>query len=510
MPSAAVQSDSSTSRTGLIGLILGPIAAIALLILGPDSMSDAARATACVGTLMAIWWMTEALPLPATSLLPIALLPILGVAPIGQVTAPYAHKFIFLFMGGFMLALAMERWSLHQRIALLTLLLFGTSRRRIVAGFMAVTAALSMWVSNTATTVMMLPIALSVLALTASDDDDNSNTNAETKTDEAPKSRLDLCLLLGVAYAASIGGIATIIGTPPNVFLAGYLRETQGIDISFLQWMSIGLPLSIVFVIIAWAMLTFILHPVGPEQIKGGRELIRSELGALGRPSRGEWVVFVVFISTALAWMLRQPLADWAWFAQHVPAINRLDDAGIAIIAALVLFIIPIHPSRSVFALDWRTARRLPWGILLLFGGGLSLASAVQSSGLDAWIGGHTTALAGAPHWLVILTITALVIFLTELTSNTATAATFLPILGGAAIGMGIEPLQLVIPAALAASCALMMPVATPPNAIIFGSERIRIQDMMRAGLWLNLIGIILITLCAYTTIAWFIGGAAS
>ncbi len=482
--------EGSWSRTGQIGLLLGPLLGAGVLLLGPDSMSDAARATAALGTLMAVWWMTEALPLPATSLLPIALLPLLGVAPIGAATAPYAHKFIFLFMGGFMLALAMERWNLHRRIALLTLLLFGTSQRRIVAGFMAATAVLSMWVSNTATAVMMLPIATSVLAFasTAEQDEDDANTK-----------RLGLCLLLGVAYAANIGGIATIIGTPPNVFLVGYLRDAQGIDVSFLQWMQVGLPLAVVFVIITWALLTYVLHPLGSTPMEGGRELIRRQLRELGAPSTGEKIVFVVFITTAIAWIVREPLTG------VIPALDRLDDAGIAIIAALLLFIIPVRPSEGVFTLDWPTASRLPWGVLLLFGGGLSLASAVQTSGLDTWIGDQSAGLSGAPTWLIICSITAIVIFLTEITSNTATAAAFLPVLGGAALGMGIEPMLLVVPAALAASCAFMMPVATPPNAIVFGSGKVRIGEMMRAGFALNLIGIVLITLCAYSTIAWFL-----
>ena len=494
--------EDGAPRAGLWGLFLGPLLALGVWFLGPESMSDAARATAAVGTLMALWWMTEALPLPATSLLPIALFPLLGVLPIREATAPYAHKFIFLFMGGFILALAMERWDLHKRIALLTLLLFGTSQRRIVAGFMAATAMLSMWVSNTATTVMMLPIATSVLAFALTEKKDQDN---------ASRSRLGVCLLLGIAYAASIGGLATIIGTPPNVFLVGYLRDTQGIDVSFLQWMKVGLPLSVVFVVLAWAALTYVLHPLDPTPIEGGRELLKRELRALGRPSRGEWTVFVIFLTTALAWITRQPLSDWGWLAERVPAITRLDDSGIAIIAALSLFIIPINPSKGVFTLDWQTASRLPWGVLLLFGGGLSLAGAIDSSDLDSWIGDRAIALGGTPHWVIILAVTALVIFLTEITSNTATAATFLPILGGAALGLGIEPLQLVVPAALAASCAFMMPVATPPNAIVFGSGKVRIQDMMRAGLLLNLIGIVLISLCAYTTIAWFLTpGAAS
>ncbi len=493
---ARTDGPSGTSLISLVGLIAGPLVALGIYLITPESMEAPARATAAVGSLMAIWWMTEAIPLPATSLLPIALFPLLGVLPIQETTAPYAHKFIFLFMGGFMLALAMQRWGLHKRIALRTLLLFGTSERRIVAGFMAATATLSMWVSNTATTVMMLPIAMSVLALASENSDEE-----EAGYDRSP---LGLCLLLGVAYAASIGGVATIIGTPPNVFLVGYMRDSLGIEISFLQWMRIGLPLSIVFVVITWAMLTYVLHPVSSASIKGGKGLIRDELRALGKPSRGERVVF---ICTALAWIARQPLCDLEPVAKLFPAIKRLDDSGIAIIAALALFIIPIKPREGVFTLDWKTARKLPWGVLLLFGGGLSLAAAVQTSGLDAWIGDRAVVLSGAPTWLIIVAITALVIFLTEVTSNTATAATFLPILGGAAVGLGIEPLQLVIPAALAASCAFMMPVATPPNAIVFGSDKINIQDMLRTGFWLNLIGIVLITGCAYTTVAWALGG---
>lgn len=496
------------------GMVAGPVAAIVVYaLLGSSSLNDPARATAAVGTLMAILWMTEALPLAVTSLLPIVLFPLLAVHPqsggsqtpsakelIGFATAPYANDLIFLFMGGFMLALAIERWGLHRRITLLIVAMVGTKPRRLIGGFMLTSAALSMWISNTATTIMMLPIGISVISLV------EARVRQEQGDTAQARREIDgfaVCLMLGIAYAASIGGVATIIGTPPNVFLIGYLKSAYNIEISFAQWMVIGLPFSAVFLVVTWILLTRVLHPVRLERLGGGREMIRRELRALGPLGRGEWMVLGVFGLTAGLWTLRQPLANWDWLTHLTPLFTRLTDPGVAILAAVLLFALPVDIKRNQFALDWETAKRLPWDVLILVGGGLSLARAVSATGLDAWIGQQAHSLGAWPTVAIVGAIVAVVIFLTELTSNTATATTFVPILGGVAVGLGLAPTALAIPAAIAASCAFMMPVATPPNAIVFGSGRVRIGQMMTAGVVLNLVGIAFITLSAFTINRW-------
>ncbi|MCP4711053.1 MAG: DASS family sodium-coupled anion symporter [Planctomycetes bacterium] len=503
-----------------IGRIGGPILSIAIYLLLPGDISQMtaeARATASIGVLMAIWWMTEALPLPVTALLPLILFPLAGVFPdptkgsqIQQAASPFANRFIFLFMGGFMIALAIEKWNLHRRIALLTVLAVGTKPARMIAGFMIATAILSMWISNTATTVMMLPIGLSVITLVkdrfGSASDQNKPPEDPSENMAQDLSQFGICLMLGIAYAASIGGVGTLVGTPPNVFFASFMDEQYGITLGFGTWMGFALPLVVIFLFLAWLILTKVVFPVKIKQIPGGKELIRQELRKLGPMSQGEWTVLVVFLLTASAWVLRGPLTTkWDWLIEQVPAITRLDDTIIALIGALLLFIIPVDIKNFQFALDWQTARRLPWGMLLLFGGGLSLAAAVTASGLDKWIGQLLSELDGLSPIILIILVTAVVIFLTELTSNIATATTFLPILGGVALQFGIDPLMLLAPAALAASCAFMLPVATPPNAIVFGSGYIQIGQMIKAGLWLNIIGLILIPLFMYTLGAWIL-----
>lgn len=494
--SAETVEPSRVSRRAWIGRFLGPALAVAVYVLLPSEpeLADAARGTAAVGSLMAVWWITEALPLPATALLPVPLFPLVGVMPIAEATAPYASDILFLFMGGFMIALAMQRWGLHRRVALLTVLAVGTRPTRVVGGFMIATAFLSMWVSNTATTVMMLPIGVSVLQLVFDRLDD---TDAENVTG-AGAPNFATCLMLAIAYAASIGSLGTLIGTPPNLFMAGFVAETYDIEIGFGQWMLFGLPLAVGFLVLAWLVLTRLAYPTSLAEIPGGRTLFRDELSRVGPVGRGEKVVAVVFVLTALAWVLRTPLSGWDRLVSLVPAVEALSDPAIAIIAAVALFTIPVDPRNGVFALDWGTARKLPWGVLLLFGGGLSLARGVADSGLDAWIGEQVGVLGGLPTVALIVVAVAAVIFLTELTSNTATAATFLPILGGVALGLDLDPLLLVIPATLAATCAFMMPVATPPNAIVFGSGHVTMPQMVRAGLWLNLAAVVLITGLVY------------
>ncbi|MBK7405871.1 MAG: SLC13/DASS family transporter [Phycisphaerales bacterium] len=484
------------SRVSWAGLLVGPLlAALAYFLLpggaAPDQgLSDPGRATAALAVLMAAWWLTEAIPLSATALLPLVCLPLSGAAGIKAAAAPYANDVIFLFLGGFILGLAMERSSLHRRIAYLTLLAVGTSPRRLIAGFMVASAVISMWVSNTATTIMMLPIALSVISLVAA-----RHAPPGTPPGEAPSPdpNFDSTLLLGVAYASSIGGVATLIGTAPNAILKGYLSSNLHIELSFAHWLLLGVPLVALYLPVAWFYLVFISQPVRLKTIPGGRDMIRRELHALGPVSRAEWIVMAVFFSTVLLWIGR-PLLTELGTRHGLVALAGLNDASIAIAAALALFLIPVQPRTRTFAMDWHTAERLPWGVLLLFGGGLSLAAAISANGVDSYLG---AALAGLGHlqvWLAVVLVCTVVILLTELTSNTAVTTAFLPILAAGAVAMGIPPLRLLVPATLAASMAFMLPVATPPNAIVFGSGRITIGQMARAGLGLNLAGIVLIS----------------
>ena len=397
--------------------------------------------------------------------------------------APYADPLIFLFMGGFILALAMQRWGLDRRIALRTLRLVGTRPAGMVAGAMIATAVMSMFVSNTATAAIMLPIALSIIALVG--------------TGHTSERNFARCLMLGIAYAATIGGIATKIGTPPNGFLLSFIERNYDEPISFVRWMGVGLPITLVFLPISWWLLTNWLYPVDRERIPGADELLHGAYRKLGPTNSGEWATLIVFCGTALAWMTRP------WLAQFVSGIT---DAGIVMAAALLLFVIPVDRRAQTFVVDWATVRELPWGILILFGGGLSLAGAVKANGVAEFLALRAEGLEGVPDVVLVLIVTSAVVFLTELTSNTATTATLLPILAGLAPGLGVDPYLLIVPAALAASCAFMMPVATPPNAIVFASGQLRIATMCRAGIWLNLIAIALITLATFTLVPLVLG----
>ncbi len=447
---------------------------LVLFLPPPDGLELAAWRVAAVAALMATLWLTEAIPISATALLPLVLFPTLGVAPIDDVASPYADPLIFLFLGGFLIALAIERWNLHRRIALTVLSRVGAREDLQIGGFMVATAALSMWVSNTATTVMMLPVALSVVP------------RAPDGGVAPGKENFAVALLLGVAYGSSAGGVATLIGTPPNALLAAFMRQNYGIEIGFGQWMLLGLPISLVMLVATWFLLTRMLFPVGRNEVPAARAAIRDALAALGPASIAEKRVAIVFGLTALLWITRPLLAGL------VPAL-QLSDTAIAVAGALLLFIVPNGIERGRFLLTWEQAERLPWGVLLLFGGGLSLAAAVSQSGLAVWIGGELEGLAGWPVMLLIVAITVLIIFLTELTSNLATSATFLPVVAALALSLGQPPLLLAIPAVLAASCAFMLPVATPPNAIVFASGFLTIPQMARAGVWLNAIGVVVI-----------------
>ncbi len=480
-----------------VALAAGPIAAGTLyLILGrSEGLSDAGRGVAALAVLMAVWWLTEAIPIPATGLLPIAALPLVtrGEVSVANAAAPYARDLIFLFMGGFMLALAMERWNLHRRVAIRTVLIAGTRPTRMIFGFMVATAFLSMWISNTATTVMMLPIGLSVIDLVRRELAKNKDPSLPAAGEPFP---FAIALLLGIAYAASIGGVSTIIGTPPNGLLAAFVRDTYGLEISMQSWLPIGLSFTVVFLPVAWWVLTRWSFPVTIGDIPGGRALIRGELARLGPMSAAERRVLIVFVCTATAWVGRSWLTGLT-FAGGVRPFMGLSDAGIAIGAALCLFILRA-PGEGENLLDWNQAVKLPWGILILIGGGLSLAAAVSQTGVDRFIGESVAGLQGIPSPVVVVVVGGMVILLTELTSNAATTATFLPIMGAVAEGLGIDPLLLVIPLTMGASCAFMMPVATPPNAIVFGSGEITIAQMCRAGLWLNVIGLVLLVAVVY------------
>ena len=504
---------AKTHRIKWAGLVVGLVLALLVYVAMPADLAHPAKLTAATAVLMGVWWMTEAIPIPATALLPLIIFPVLGEdVAVDDVGASYGSNIIFLFMGGFLLALAMQRWNLHRRIALRTVRVMGTKPAQMVAGFMLATAFLSMWVSNTATAVMMLPIGVSVLLLlprlledsgAASGGADGGGLEdadlegADPQSAEVKEaviaSNFGTALMLGIAYAASIGSLSTIIGTPPNTLMVGYLQEAHGIEVGFGQWMLVGVPLSAVMLVIAWFLLTKVLFKPEIDEIPGGRRLINQELEKLGPMSTGEKLVLAIFALAALSWV----------FVPIVFDSPPISDAGIAMVVGLLLFLLPAGARRGVRLLDWESAVKLPWGVLLLFGGGLALSAQFTSSGLTDWIGQGAAALGAVPVVLVVAIFAAGILFLTELTSNTATAATFLPVSGGVALGLGLDPMLLAIPVALAATCAFMLPVATPPNAIAFGSGYVTIGQMIKGGLWLNLVGIVLITLLTMTLGVW-------
>jgi sodium-dependent dicarboxylate transporter 2/3/5 len=510
-----VEDDASAGRSAraLWGLrALGPAAALAVWFAlgGTEGLSPDARWVAAIATLMAVWWMTEAIPLAATSLLPILLLPMLTERTVGQATAPYASSIVFLFLGGFLIAIAMEKWNLHRRVALLTLRRVGVEPTRIVLGLMLTTGFLSMWVSNTATTLMMLPIGLSVLALVS----ERGGPGAATETArhlpghveplrEENLRRFGVCIVLAVGWSATMGGLGTLLGSPPNAIVAGYAADELGRRIGFFEWMMIGAPLAFTFILIGWVLMTRLLYPFDLAEIPGGREMIEDEIRKLGALTQGEKMVMLVFGSAAFLWIV-PGLLDSAGLGGALGPLGDLDDTVIAIAAGIAMFLLPAR-GRTEMVLNWKDAEDgLPWGVLLLFGGGLSLAAAVAATGLDKWFGQQVTGLGVLPVVLLVASITAIVLFLTEITSNTATAATFIPVLGGVAVGIGADPMTLLIPAAFAATCAFMLPVGTPPNAIVFATGAVTIAQMARGGLVLNLVGIVLITVFCYV-----LGGVA-
>lgn len=467
-----------------IGLYLGiALFAVFLATSPPQDLSQAAWRTAGIGLLMATWWATEAVPVPITSLLPIAFFPVLGLGTLSEATSPYAHPVIYLLFGGFIIATAIERWDLHRRIALNILILVGDQSRAIVGGFMAATAMLSMWISNTATTIMMIPIALSLATLLSNDEDIASGDSRSFR----------LCLCLGIAYSASIGGLGTLIGTPPNAMFSAYMTEAYGIEIGFLRWMMLAVPVVLVLVPAGWWVLTHLVYPFQISGASNSSSLIRAELDKLGPISTPQMRTLLVLIAAALAWVTR-PLLQKVWF------LSDISDTSIAIIGAISLFLIPAGDpeTRNTKLLDWRTAERIPWGVLVLFGGGLSLATSVNSSGLADWLGLAIAALSSLHLFVFVLAVVTLVIFLTEITSNTATTATLLPVMGGLAAAAQVDPLLLAVPMTMAASCAFMLPVATAPNAIVFATGEVSIAEMAKAGFWVNVAATAIICSIAY------------
>lgn len=447
-------------------------------------MSPAALKVAAVACLMATWWVSEASPIAATALLPIVLFPVLGVMSTEATTSAYANHLIYLFIGGFLIAITIQKWNLHRRIAMHTLRRVGVSPNRIILGFMLATALLSMWISNTATSMMMLPIGMAVASqveLLQSADQDSLSKSVYAK------SNFGICLMLGIAYSATIGGVATLIGTPPNAILAGMVEKLYGQTISFADWLAFGLPLSMVMLPVTWFYLTRVAYPLRSTALTGADKVITWEIAQLGPIKSEEKWVLGVFLAVSSAWIARGLI--------NVPALGMVTDASIAMAGALLLFIIPSNLAEREFLLDWKTAAGIPWDIIILFGGGFALAQGFSESGLSQWIADQLSSLEGTSLFTMIAVVTLTVIFLTEVTSNTATATLMIPVMGALSIAMGIHPYSLMVPAALAASFAFMLPVATPPNAIVFSSHYITIPQMAKAGFWLNIFAVGLITL---------------
>ncbi|MDX1636762.1 MAG: SLC13 family permease [Balneolaceae bacterium] len=447
----------------------------------PEGLSIEGWRTAAVAALMATWWVTEVIPISGTALIPLVLFPILGIMDIDNAAAPYADPMIYLFLGGFIIAIAMQRWDLHRRIALNIIRAIGSKPRNIIFGFIVSSAFMSMWVSNTAATMMMLPIGLSVIQLT--------KTGTSDPAEQAQYRDFAVVLMLAIAYAANVGGLGTVIGTPTNALLIAFVEDAYGVEISFAQWMSLGIPVVVLGLPVIFYSLANIAYPIRLKTLPGGKEYIDSEMERLGSISKPEQMVAAVFGLVALLWISR-PLIE-----QLIPGLS---DASIAIFGALILFLIPVDLGKARFLMRWKDAEDIPWGVLILFGGGLSLAGAIQKTGLAEWVGGYFEILGGWPVLLIILVISGIIIMFTELASNSATAAAFLPVIGSVAISIGQDPLLFAVPVTMVASCAFMLPVATPPNAIVYGSGVMSIPQMTRAGMILNIGFAVLISLLTY------------
>jgi len=464
-----------------LGFVTGPLLCILILALPFDIINPAIDNVIAIAVWMVIWWITEAVSISVTALLPLAIFPLLGIGDIRSVASNYANPIVYLFFGGFVIALALEKVQLHKRIALSILKITGTKANGIILGFMIATGLMSMWISNTASTVVMLPIAVSVIQLLIDDED------GFTKNDR----NFALSIMLGIAFGANIGGMATLIGTPPNSVMLAFLNESYNVDIGFFQWMKMGVPFSIVLMAIAYFVITKVVYPNHLGNIGKSGNVIQSELDKLGKISRGEKIVLTIFVLTAVAWMLR------SYLNTLFPNIS-LTDTTISVIAALLMFIVPVDFKKGKFPLDWKDTSRLPWGILILFGGGLALASGLNDSGFIQMIGDYISGQENWSMWVVTAVLIFLMLFMTELMSNVALVTVLVPLVVGIAIGMDVPMLQMVIPVTLAASCAFMLPMATPPNAIVFASGHVRVDQMARVGIILNLISVILLFGLAY------------
>lgn len=466
---------SSSNRTSALSLWLGPVAFLLLLIWRPfPTLSDDAFMVMASTVWVAIWWVTEAVPIPITSLLPIVLFPVTGALSIAQTTSAYGHKMVFLYVGGFILATAIEKWDLHRRIALNVIKWVGVSQRGIVLGFMLATGFLSMWISNTATSVMMLPIGMAIVVQLKS-----TFSNLGQSFGKA--------LMLGVAYSASIGGISTLIGTPPNLVLAGVVEQYFGQELIFSEWFVLVFPISLTLLLLTWVYLTNVAYKISSVK-ESNREEIDRQLKELGEITTEEKRVLIIFGITAFLWIFRSLL-----FTDILPG---LDDTVIAILAAISLFL--VRSKKEKHLMTWEVAVKIPWGIVLLFGGGLAIAEGFKTSGLADWLGSQLAVLEGSSTFVILGGIVTSVNFMTEITSNVATTSMILPVIAPLAEAIGVNPLLLMTGATLAASCAFMLPVATPPNAVVFGSGYLSMRDMIRTGFVLNIISILVITCYLY------------
>ena len=465
------------------------LAFLVLAVPAPEGLSIEGQRTAAIFLLMGAWWATEAVPVAVTALVPLALFPLLGIVDIQNAADPYANKTIYLFFGGFLMATAIQKWDLHKRIALFVLQNAGSNGASLIFGFMLTAALISMWVMNTATTIMLLPIGLAVITVVKS--------TVKYLSDEEIEA-FQLALLLGIAYGATIGGMSTLIGTGPNGMLAAFMADNYNLDISFVDWMKVGVPLSAVMLPCSWLILTKVIFKVNFETSSETKELLSSMKEELGELKGPELKVLIIFFITALAWMFRTVLDNFSF-------LNGLSDAGIAMVSALFLFLVPNgNKDKKGPLLEWKDAQEnVPWGLLVLFGGGLSLANAVQATGLAIWMGSLIPQ--GVSLALIVILVVALIIFLTELTSNMATTATFLPVVAAIALQSNFDPLLVTAAVALAASCAFMLPVATPPNAIVFGSGLIRVPQMAKAGFLINILGITVVSLVAVFSVPYFL-----
>ena len=498
MTESSIEIGAVSNRGKVLALILGPLLGLLTYYLLPHEYVDvsgsvvefghAGRACLAVTVWMAVWWFTEALPIAATAMIPLVAYPLLQIATPAKTFSNYASGTIFLFLGGFLIAAAIHRWHLDRRIALLTIRVFGTKPNQMIMGLMVATAFMSAWVSNTATAAMMVPIAVAVMGVVRS--------TQESEVIGKDEHNFSVSVLLAIAYGASIGGMATLIGSPPNGIFARFVEQTYDTPVTFLAWMKVALPVTIVMLPLTYLLLTKVMFPSKLDGIPGGTEWVKRELAKLGPMSRGERIVLAVFAFAALLWIFG-PVIRGIEIDGATP-FKSLSDEGIAMLCGLLLFVIPVDVKRGIHALDWSSAKDVvAWDVLLLFGGGLTMAAAIQSTGAADLVGAQAQALAGTSEVVMMSGVAALVTFATEVTSNTALAATMMPLIAAAAESLNVNPEGLLFATAIAASCAFMMPVATPPNAIVFGTGRLKIGEMVKAGFLLNIVGVVVVVACS-------------